>query len=89
MRTLRVGTHITAVVLLAFDVTFAVQTYFHGWPMTAAWTETEQGERAVRMTRASLTPADWSMLAGLILLHILVIYGLWRLRRRHENGRLI
>jgi hypothetical protein len=89
MRISEIGAWIAAVVLLLFDATLAAQMYFHGWLKTATWTNTKEGERAVQMTNAPLTFTDWSMIFGLALLHLSVIYGFWTFtrRRRRDMGR--
>jgi hypothetical protein len=77
MKTLEIGARIAAVVLVLFDTTLAAQMYFHGWPTVATWTTTDQGLRAVKMTKAPLTFADWSVVFGFVLLHLFVIYMVW------------
>ena len=81
MRVAKVGIAALMGILLLFDVALIFQIHTHGWPATTTWTDITQNVRGVKVTRTPLTAVDWSMLIGLLAVHVCLIYAIFYLRR--------
>ena len=75
------------VVVLIFDLSAGLEVYRHGWPVDIQGRSLSDGRMQVNVAKLSMSPVDWVILVGLVIVQAAVFYANWRLIRGGRAGR--
>src|SRR5262245_57401292 len=65
-------------VMFLCDLVVAIRLWLSGWPQVITMTPGDGGVEDIEVSPMPFTVADWLILFAIILVHVLVVYGVWK-----------